>query len=162
TNATTFKFLQSDIRMIPKHLKKLAADFSQAMGELSRKYPDDLDAATLYAESMMNLRPWQLWSKDGKPAEGTEQIVAVLEGVMKRDPNHVGANHYYIHAVEASNNPERALPSAERLKTLVPAAGHLVHMPAHIYMRTGNYEAAADANVQGALADRVYIKESRS
>lgn len=139
-------------------LKKLAVDYKVAMGELARRYPDDLDAATLYAESAMDLRPWNYWTKDGKPAEGTEEIVAVLESVLKRNPDHIGANHYYIHAVEASLHPEWALPSAQRLKVLTPAAGHLVHMPAHIDIRTGNYEAAARANAYAAEADREYIK----
>src|SRR5262245_54698701 len=87
---------------------KLARDYSAAMRDLSQRYPDDLDAATLYAESLMNLNPWKLWSLDGKPAPGTEEIVRVLESVLRRDPDHVGANHYYIHAVEASPNPEPA------------------------------------------------------
>jgi tetratricopeptide (TPR) repeat protein len=139
-------------------LKKLAVDYKNAMGEVMKRYPDDLDAATLYAESMMDLRPWQLWTPDGKPAEGTEEIVRVLESVLKRDPRHIGANHYYIHTVEASPNPERALPSADRLTSLVPNAGHLVHMPAHIYLQTGDYEAAAKANERGAEVDRNYIK----
>jgi len=112
--------------------------YKDAMSKLVARYPDDLDAVTLYAESAMNLRPWQLWTADGKPAEGTEEIVATLESVLKRDPNHLGANHYYIHAVEASQHPERALPSAARLEKLAPAAGHLVHMPAHIYARVGD------------------------
>jgi tetratricopeptide (TPR) repeat protein len=141
-------------------LKKLAVDYKNAMGELMKRYPDDLDAATLYAESMMDLRPWQLWTPDGKPAEGTEEIVRVLESVLRRDPSHIGANHYYIHTVEASPNPERALPSAERLGGLVPNAGHLVHMPAHIYLRVGDYEAAAKANERGAEVDRNYIKST--
>jgi hypothetical protein len=141
-------------------LKKLAVDYKNAMGRLAKRYPDDFDAATLYAESLMDLRPWQLWSADGKPAEGTEEIVAVLESVLKRDPDHIGANHYYIHAVEASPHPEWALPSAQRLKVLAPAAGHLVHMPAHIDIRTGNYEAAARANAYAAEADREYFKSS--
>jgi tetratricopeptide (TPR) repeat protein len=119
-----------------------------------------LDAATLYAESMMNLRPWQLWKSDGKPAEGTEEIVAVLEGVLRRNPNHTGANHYYIHAVEASPNPERALPSASRLERLAPAAGHLVHMPSHIYVRTGDYVAAAQSNAEAIVADRAYLAQA--
>jgi tetratricopeptide (TPR) repeat protein len=138
--------------------QKLSLDYKNAMAELVKKYPDDLDAATLYAESCMNLRPWKLYTQDGKPVEGTEEIVAVLESVLKRNPNHIGANHYYIHAVEASQNPERGLASAYRLKTLAPAAGHLVHMPAHIHMRIGDYETAATANAQGADADRAYIK----
>jgi tetratricopeptide (TPR) repeat protein len=143
-------------------LKKLAADYKAAMGELVRRFPDDLDAAALYADSMMVLKPWQLWSADGKPAEWTEEIVRVLESVLKRDPNHIGANHLYIHAVEASTRPDRALPSAERLRTLVPAAGHLVHMPAHIYMRTGDYHEAARSNEVAAEIDRAYIKETNA
>src|SRR6267142_1115328 len=141
-------------------LKKLAVDYKNAMGELVKCYPDDLDAATLYAESAMNLRPWQLWTSDGKPAAGTEEIVAVLESVLRRDPNHPGAIHYYIHTVEASLNPERALVYAPRLGKLMPAAGHLVHMPAHIYQRTGDYAAAAQSNVDAAAADEAYIKAS--
>jgi tetratricopeptide (TPR) repeat protein len=140
--------------------QKLALDYKNAMGEVVKRYPDDLDAATLYAESMMNLRPWKLWSPDGRPAEGTEEIIRVLEGVLRRNPNHIGANHYYIHAVEASPNPERALPSAARLARLAPAAGHLVHMPSHIYIRTGDYEAAATSNAEAIVADRAYLKES--
>jgi tetratricopeptide (TPR) repeat protein len=132
--------------------------YHEAMGELSRKYPDDLDAATLWAESGMNLNPWKLWRPDGSPAEGTLEVVATLEGVLKRDPNHPGANHYYIHAVEASAAPERALPSAARLPSLVPGAGHLVHMPAHIYMRTGDYLAAERINARAADVDRAYIR----
>jgi tetratricopeptide (TPR) repeat protein len=141
-------------------LYKLAVDYKNAMGELVKRYPDDLDVATLYAESAMNLRPWQLWNKDGTPAEGTEEIVTVLESVLKRNPDHIGANHYYIHTVEASLKPERALPSAQRLITLVPAAGHLVHMPAHIYMRTGDYKGAAIRNQVAAEVDEAYIKSN--
>jgi pimeloyl-ACP methyl ester carboxylesterase/Flp pilus assembly protein TadD len=140
-------------------LQKLAADYRAAMGELIKRYPDDLDAATLYAESMMNLRPWKLWT-DGKPAEGTEEIIATLEGVLKRDPLHSGANHYYIHAVEASPNPERALPSATRLGRVAPSAGHLVHMPSHIYIRTGDYEKAAQSNADAIVADQAYFEKS--
>jgi tetratricopeptide (TPR) repeat protein len=119
--------------------KPLAIAYSEKMKALAAAYPDDLDAATLYAESLMNLRPWQLYSLDGTPSDVTPEVVAVLEGVLAKAPDHPGANHYYIHAVEASNQPERALPSAARLESLVPAAGHLVHMPAHIYSRTGDY-----------------------
>jgi tetratricopeptide (TPR) repeat protein len=132
------------------------------MRELVRQYPDDLDAATLYAESMMNLRPWKLWTADGRPAEGTEEIVATLESVLRRDPNHTGANHYYIHAVEASPNPERALASAARLGALAPAAGHLVHMPSHVYIRTGDYDAAAKSNADAVTADRAYIQATNA
>ncbi|HEX8844323.1 MAG TPA: alpha/beta fold hydrolase [Pyrinomonadaceae bacterium] len=140
--------------------QKLAADYKAAMSDLVKRYPDDLDAATLYAESMMNLRPWKLWSPSGEPAEGTTEIVAVLESVLRRDPRHSGANHYYIHAVEASPNPERALPSAKVLGRLAPAAGHLVHMPSHIYIRTGDYDEAARTNVAAIAADRAYFEMS--
>jgi len=135
----------------------LERKYSAAMGELSRKYPDDLDAATLYAESMMNLNPWKLWTADGKPAPGTPQIVSVLESVLRREPNHMGANHFYIHAVEASTNPALALQSAARLDKAAPASGHIVHMPAHIYTRTGYYAESAHANAMGAAADEVYL-----
>jgi len=143
-------------------LKKLAADYSDAMGRLSKKYPDDLDLATLYAESMMDLRPWKFWSHTGEPAPDTEKIVSVLESVLRRDPNHLGANHYYIHAVEASQHPERALQSAGKLPALAPASGHLVHMPAHIYERTGNYSGAAKANENAAAVDRKFIAKNGS
>src|SRR5437763_4655090 len=116
-------------------LHALDRAYKEEMGKLAARYPDDLDAVTLYAESAMNLNPWKLWTADGKPAEGTDEIVATLESVLKRDPNHLGANHYYIHAVEASLHPERALPSAARLEKLAPAEGHLAHMPSHIYAR---------------------------
>jgi tetratricopeptide (TPR) repeat protein len=139
---------------------QLAVQYKDAMEALRSRYPDDLDAATLYAESMMNLRPWQLWGADGTPAEGTLEIVQTLEGVLRRDPNHPGANHYYIHAVEASKNPERALPSADRLGSLMPGAGHIVHMPSHIYIRTGDHERSAAVNVTAAEVDRKYIERS--
>ncbi len=142
------------------NLRKLDADYAHAMRELSRRYADDLDAATLYAESLMDLHPWKLWGLDGHPTEGTEEIVGVLESVLRRDPSHVGANHYYIHAVEASPHPEWALASARRLETLAPAAGHLVHMPAHTYFRVGDYPASARSNVMAAEIDRVYLRES--
>jgi hypothetical protein len=140
-------------------LKQLAIFYKNAMGDLTKRYPDDLDAATLFAESAMDLRPWQLWAADGKPAEGTQEIVATLQSVLQRNPNHIGANHFFIHAVEASPHPEQALPSADRLAKLAPAAGHLVHMPAHIYMRTGDYRDAARRNEEAAEADRQYIQK---
>ena len=134
--------------------------YAEAMGALAKRFPNDLDVATLYAESMMNLRPWRLYAKDGTPEPGTNEIVASLEGVMKRNPNHPGANHYYIHAVEASKTPDRAVPSAGRLETLVPGAGHLVHMPAHIYIRTGQYAKSAKSNADAAAVDEKYIKQT--
>lgn len=140
----------------------LDAAYARAMGELSRRYPDDLDAAVLYAESLMDLRPWRLWTVNGKPEEGTEEIVSVLESVLRRNPLHPGANHYYIHAVEASPHPEWALPSARRLETLMPGAGHVVHMPAHVYMRTGDYRGAVRSNEAAVEADRAYLKAGGS
>jgi len=141
-------------------LRKLDKDYANAMRELFQHYPDDLDAATLYAESLMDLHPWKLWSPDGHPTEGTEEIVAILESVLRRDPSHLGASHYYIHATEAAPHPEWALASARRLETLAPAAGHLVHIPAHTYMRTGDYAAAAHSNAAGADVDSEYLRAS--
>jgi tetratricopeptide (TPR) repeat protein len=135
--------------------------FADAMRQLARRYPTDLDAATLFAESMMDLRPWDLWTRDGQPQPGTVEIVETLEGVLKKDPNHPGANHYYIHAVEASPHPERALASAGRLRTLVPGAGHLVHMPSHVYMRVGRYPEATDANRRAVAVDERYIAAAK-
>jgi tetratricopeptide (TPR) repeat protein len=137
---------------------KLAAAYSAAMKELTKKFPNDLDAATLYAESLMDLHPWQLWTHDGQPAPNTLEIISVLESVLRRNPDHVGANHYYIHAVEASPHPEKGLPSARRLATLAPNAGHLVHMPSHIYIRTGNYFGAAASNTEAIKVDEAYLK----
>jgi tetratricopeptide (TPR) repeat protein len=135
-----------------------AEQYRDAMRDVVKHYPDDLDAATLLAEAGMNLHPWGLWRADGTPEEGTEEIVATLESVIRREPNHLGAIHYYIHTVEASSTPERALAGANRLAQLAPGAGHIVHMPAHIYIRTGDYEAALKTNQQAALADQAYIK----
>lgn len=140
--------------------KKLAEKYKDAMKQVSERYPDDLDAVTLYAEAIMNLRPWQLWSAEGEPAEGTLDILATLEGVLRRNPNHPGANHYYIHAVEASKNPERALPSAMRLGSLMPGAGHIVHMPSHIFLRVGDFETSAGVNITASEVDRKYIQRS--
>jgi tetratricopeptide (TPR) repeat protein len=151
------KRYSSDLRADQTHL---AIAYKNAMGQLSKSYPDDLDAATLYAESMMNLHPWKLWTLDGKPGEDTLEIVAVLESVLRRNPNHTGANHYYIHAVEASTSADRALPSAERLGKIAPKAGHLVHMPSHVYIRTGNYTKAAQANVDAIAVDREYMTQT--
>ena len=136
----------------------LNLEYKDAMGDLVTRYPDDLEAATLYAEASMVLRPWRLWTAEGKPEDGTLDIVALLESVLRRDPSHIGAIHYYIHAVEASPHPEWALAHAQRLPALVPAAGHLVHMPAHIYERTGDYVAAARSNRDAAQADEAYVR----
>jgi tetratricopeptide (TPR) repeat protein len=131
----------------------LNAAYAAAMAELARRFPNDVDAQVLYAESLMNLRPWKLHLPDGRPAEGTDRIIAVLEDALRKRPAHIGANHYYIHAVEMSAEPERALESARRLETLAPSAGHLVHMPAHTYIRTGRYLDAARVNEKAVAAD---------
>ena len=131
--------------------------YANAMRDVARRFPDDLDASVLFAESLMVLRPWDLWTADGKPQPGTEEIVATLERVLARDPGHPGANHYYIHAVEASPRPERALRAADTVAATIPAAGHIVHMPSHIYMRVGRYADAADTNTNAIKVDEAYI-----
>jgi len=137
---------------------KLARDYIPGARELRRKYPDDPDAATLYGAILMDLHSRRLWSSDGVPSEDTMEIISVFEEVLRRWPDHPGANHLYIHTMEASPYAERALPSARRLETLVPAAGHLVHMPAHIYMRTGEYSAAVKSNADAIATDQIYLK----
>ena len=139
-------------------LKKLQVDYKDAMAALAKAYPADLDAQVLYAESLMDLRPWQLWARDGTPSDVTGEVVRVLESVLSRSPLHPGANHYYIHTMEGSPAPDKALASAKRLETLVPAAGHLVHMPAHIYARTGRFVASANSNAAAAAIDERYMK----
>jgi tetratricopeptide (TPR) repeat protein len=138
----------------------LQVAYKNAMRDLVRRYPRDTDAAVLYAESLMDLHPWKLWTPDGKPAEGTLEIVRTLERAQAREPDHIGALHYYIHAVEASQHPERALAAAKRLEKLAPSAGHLVHMPAHIYIRTGNYLEAVRVNEAAARADEELAKSA--
>ncbi len=134
-------------------------DHRDAMRALWRRYPDDLDAGALYAESLLVLKRWRWWNRDGTPADGIAEAVRVLEHVLRRDPQHPGANHYYIHAVEMSPSPERALASAYRLMGIVPGAGHLVHMPAHIHLLMGDYEMAAEVNLRAAQADEEYIQQ---
>ncbi len=131
-----------------------------AMRNVAKRFPNDLDVQTLFAEALMNTNPWKLWNADGTPGPGTGEIVEALQRVLASDPNHPGANHYLIHAVEASKNPEVALPSAEALKSMMPGAGHLVHMPSHIFQRVGRYEDAAQANRLGAAADEAYLKKT--
>src|SRR5262245_5360637 len=134
-------------------LKKLQVDYKDAMAAVARAYPFDLDAQVLYAESLMTLRPWQLWTRDGKPADVTPEVIRVLESVLSRNPRHPAANHYYVHTMEGSPTPQKALPAARRLETLVPGAGHMVHMPAHIYARTGDFVASANSNAAAARVD---------
>jgi tetratricopeptide (TPR) repeat protein len=140
----------------PANRSGLDSAYALAMADVVREYPQDLDAATLYAEALMDLRPWNYWKKDRSPYPGTEIIVAQLERVIAANPNHPGACHYYIHAVEAVS-PEKAVPCAERLAALMPGAGHMVHMPAHIYIRVGRYNDAIMANQHAVHADESYI-----
>jgi tetratricopeptide (TPR) repeat protein len=133
--------------------------YADAMRDVVQRFPDDLEAATFFADAMMNLRPWNLWTPEGQPQPGTEEIVRTLEGVLAKNPNHPGALHLYIHAVEASQTPARAAEAADRLRSLMPGAGHLVHMPSHIYLRVGRYDEAVTANVRAAEADRAYFRE---
>jgi tetratricopeptide (TPR) repeat protein len=135
--------------------------YSKAMRGVAAQFPRDDDIQTMYAESLMNINAWKLWSADGKPAPGTEEIVRTLETVMARNPAHPGANHYYVHAIEASPHPEKAVAAAERLQGMMPAAGHLEHMPAHIMQRVGRYEDAAEANRKGAAADQSYLGKTQ-
>ena len=137
--------------------KGLDEAYAKAMRLVAQRLPEDVDASTLFAEALMDLRPWDLWKPDGRPQPGTEEIVATLESVLAQNPDHPGACHYYLHAVEASSQPERALPCAERLPSLMPGAGHLVHMPAHIYMRLGKYHEAVERNQQATDVDQQYL-----
>ena len=136
----------------------LNAAFAEAMGKLAAAYPDDVDAATFYAEAMMDTQPWDYWEADAKTPKGHgAAIISTLEQVLAKAPNHPGALHLYIHAVEASTTPERAESAADRLLTLMPKAGHIVHMPSHIYYRVGRYADAARANELAAQVDEEYI-----
>jgi len=134
--------------------------YADAMREVARRFPDDADAGTLFADALMNLRPWSLWTAEGAPQPGTAEIVATLERVLVSNPRHPGANHLYIHAVEASPDPRRAEAAADRLLGLMPGAGHMVHMPSHIYYRVGRYADATSANVAAVAADRAYFTKS--
>jgi tetratricopeptide (TPR) repeat protein len=143
---------------VPEDRAHLDKAYAAAMELVWRHFPSDPDVGALYAESMMNLQPWDLWTKDGEPKGRTPHIVATLERVIELDPDHPGANHFYIHTMEASLQPEKALSSADLLNDLVPGSGHLVHMPAHIYARLGRWNDASDANVRAIKADRSYFK----
>ncbi|MBH0183328.1 MAG: tetratricopeptide repeat protein [Nitrospira sp.] len=141
----------------PADRTRLDTMYSSAMGNVAKTYPKDLDAATLYAESLMDLRPWNYWRPDRTPYPGTTEIVRQLERVLSHNPHHPGACHYYIHAVEAVN-PKAAVPCAERLARLMPGEGHMVHMPAHIYIRVGRWNDAIKANQHAIHSDEVFIE----
>jgi tetratricopeptide (TPR) repeat protein len=136
--------------------------YADAMRTVHRRFPQDLDAAMLYVESMMDLRPWGYWQGDGAPHQGTAEIVALTEQVIARNPRHPGALHMYIHLLEATSTPERAERAADTLLTLMPAAGHMVHMPGHIYQRVGRYADAIRSNELAIAADEDYIVQCRA
>ena len=142
----------------PEDRSELDRAYADAMREVWKKYPKDPDVGALFAEAMMNLRPWDQWTPDGKPQLGTDEIIATLDAVLKLNPNHPLANHLYIHAVEASPNPERAIAAADRLRNLQPGLAHNVHMPSHIDIRTGQWLKAVDTNAKAVEADQRYRK----
>jgi tetratricopeptide (TPR) repeat protein len=142
-----------------KHRKLNDKAYADAMREVHKHFPDDADITMLYVESMMNIRPWNYWMPDGHPYEGTEEIVRLTENVMRQNPMHPGAVHLYIHLIEPTNTPERAEKAADTLLTLMPDAGHMVHMPSHIYNRVGRYTDAIKSNQLAIEADKKYIKE---
>jgi tetratricopeptide (TPR) repeat protein len=141
----------------PADVKPFEQAFAAAMERVWREHPSDADVGALYAESLMNLQPWDYWTRDGQPKGKATEIVTVLERVLELEPDHPGALHYYIHAVEASKNPARAEKAADRLAKLVPGSSHLTHMPSHIYARVGRYTDAADANARAVAADKSYL-----
>jgi tetratricopeptide (TPR) repeat protein len=136
--------------------------YAMAMRKVHERFPNDLDAAVMYAEAMMDLRPWGYWSRDGQPYEGMADVVAVIEKVIERNPLHPGALHLYIHLLEATDKVDKAEVAADRLITLMPAAGHMVHMPAHIYQRVGRYADAARSNELAIAADEDYISQCQA
>ena len=142
--------------------RSLDIAYANAMRDVMKRYPDDLDATTLFAEALMDTMPWDYYMEDRRPKAVTEELIRALEHVIAKDPQHPGANHFYIHAVEASRYPERALPSAKRLGRIAPGAGHLVHMPSHIYLRVGRYHDATLANEEAVKADQSYIAQCRA
>jgi tetratricopeptide (TPR) repeat protein len=138
----------------------LDSGWAKAAGEVSRRFPGDDDAASLYAEALMDLRPWDYWTNGGQPkAPSTLETLRVLERVVQRNPDHPGACHFYIHGIEASPQARRAVPCAERLGSMMPGAGHLVHMPTHIYIKLGQWDLAADRNAHAVHADEQFISE---
>jgi tetratricopeptide (TPR) repeat protein len=141
---------------------RLDSAYAVAMAKLAEKYPNDPDAGTLYADALMNRRPWDYWTKDRKPRPGIEKAISTIESIIRRFPDHPGAHHLYIHLVEASNDPDRGISSADQLASLMPGAGHLVHMPAHIYLRVGRYADATQSNLKAVEVDEAYITQCQA
>jgi len=141
----------------PQDRAPLDRAYADAMARVVEQFPDDDDAATLYAEALMDLSPWAYWEKDGAPAQFTPRLIGELERVLARNTRHIGAMHYYIHATESSPEPQRAEPYADALAALAPGSGHLVHMPAHTYIRVGRYHDATMTNLTAATADKDFL-----
>jgi tetratricopeptide (TPR) repeat protein len=146
----------------PEDRKQADRAFAAAMRKLVQAFPADNDARTMFAESLMDLRPWNYWTRDGVPYAETIEVIASLERVLARNPNHPGALHYWIHLWEPTDTPERAEAEADRLLPLMPGAGHIVHMPAHIYMRVGRHADVVKSNLAAAKADEDYIAQCKA
>lgn len=144
----------------PEDRMPLDQAYADAMHRVYTQFPNDHDVAALFAESLLNLQAWDYWENDGSPKGRITEVVDAIERVMREDPQHPGANHFYIHAVEASGDPDRAVPAAERLTDIVPGSGHLVHMPSHIFIRVGRYAEAADSNRAAIDADQAYFAKA--
>ena len=144
----------------PENRRPLDVAYADAMEDAFERFPYDPETGTLFADALMNLQPWDYWTEAGEPKGRSSEIVRVLEHTLNLYPNHPGANHFYIHAVEASSDPDRAIPAADRLRDLVPGAGHLVHMPSHIYIRVGRYRDAVKSNQDAIQADRHYFSQA--
>ncbi len=146
----------------PGDAAALGKAYAESMTRVAADHPSDPDVQTLLADALMNTMPWDYWQADGAPKPDTSRVITALEGVMAAHPDHPGAHHYYIHLLEASNDPDRAVASADRLGALMPAAGHMVHMPSHIYIRVGRYADAAAANVKAIEADEDYLSQCQA
>ena len=146
----------------PENRRPLDEAYAAAVGRLAAQRPDDLDAAVFHAEALMDLQPWDLYDNQFRPKGNALQIVSILESVMARNPEHAGALHLYVHAVEASADPQRGVAAADRLRDLIPGSGHLVHMPAHIYARVGRWHDAVLANQKAIAADEAYLSTCRA
>jgi tetratricopeptide (TPR) repeat protein len=142
----------------PENRKSLDSTYADAMREIYKENPDDPDVGALFADALLNIRPWDYWKPDGTSQPGTEELVSVLEHTLSVSPDHPGACHFYIHTMEASSTPKKALPAADKLRNRIPGAGHLVHMPSHIDIRLGHYKESIVANQKAIIADSVWVK----
>jgi tetratricopeptide (TPR) repeat protein len=156
--ALSKRFPRSEV----KDMAPYNAEYAQAMKTAYEQFPGDMDIATFYADALMNEHPWDLWERNGAAKPWTPRITEVLEKIITKDPRHAGANHMYIHAIEASPEPGKALPSADKLQELIPAAGHLVHMPSHIYIRTGHYHKGVLTNEKATAVDSTYVAQCKA